>query len=148
MKSTIVLLLSFIFLNSYSQSLLSDNFDQEYDFSKVEIKPFFKSFKDQKIGFVYEQGEKGLLKFIFNNLTYPPKARDKKIQGISVIKFVINKEGNLQNIKLIRGFNDDCDNEALRVIGLMQDEKMWSPGLNNGKVVNVSFTLPIKFVIQ
>jgi protein TonB len=57
----------------------------------------------------------------------------------------VSKEGDIQNAKVVRGIGSGCDEEALRVVNAMPK---WSPGMHNGKFVPVTFTLPIKFVLQ
>jgi TonB family protein len=86
-----------------------------------------------------------MLKFIYANIKYPEIALDEGIQGISVIGFVVSKDGSLHNFKIIRAIGGGCDEEAMRVVKSMPQ---WEPGLQEGKAVNVQFNLPIKFILD
>lgn len=88
-------------------------------------------------------GELALRKYIAENVKYPEDAKEKGIQGRAYVSFVIDKEGNVANVKLARGIGfESIDNEALRVVSLLPK---WKPGMQGGKVVNVSYTIPIIF---
>lgn len=88
-------------------------------------------------------GELALRKFIAENVKYPEDAKEKGIQGRAYVSFVIDKEGNVANVKLARGIGfESIDNEALRVVSLLPK---WKPGMQGGKAVNVSYTIPIIF---
>jgi len=60
----------------------------------------------------------------------------------------VDKEGILQNIRVVKGVHPSLDAEALRVVGLMNEKLRWKPGRHNNKVVPVYFTLPITFSLQ
>lgn len=83
--------------------------------------------------------------FISQNLKYPEEAQALKVEGRAVVQFVINKEGKLENIKLVRDLKNGCGEAALAVMRKMQEEITWIPGMQRGRKVNVLFTLPIVF---
>lgn len=87
-------------------------------------------------------GEVAMKAFFEENLKFPTSANGKKIEGKVVCNFVVDKEGNIRDSRIVRGFNKECDAEALRVINLMPK---WTPGTQNGKLVNVSYSIPIFF---
>jgi|WetSurMetagenome_2_1015567.scaffolds.fasta_scaffold246561_2 periplasmic protein TonB len=87
-------------------------------------------------------GEEALLAFIKNNLKYPAVAAEIGIQGRVVLRFVINTDGNVTDINVIRSLSKECDNEAVRVVKLMPK---WIPGSQDGKNVPVYFTLPFVY---
>ena len=87
-------------------------------------------------------GPEGLKQYLVNNLKYPINAQKKNIKGTVYVSFIINKIGEVSDIKISKGINIDLNNEALRVIRNMPN---WNPGLSDGKPVKVSFVLPIKF---
>jgi protein TonB len=89
-------------------------------------------------------GELELYKFLEENIKYPPMARESGISG-KVIKFVVNKDGKISDIALLRGIGGGCDEEALRVVKKMP---LWKPGKQNGVPVPVWFTLPINFILK
>ena len=90
---------------------------------------------------------KKLLTFIYSNIRYPKAAAKEGIQGTVVVKFLIDKEGNITERKIIRGIGGGCDEEVLRVVDSMEDQKIkWIPAAGeNGKKLSSYFTLPVKF---
>ncbi|MEI6696988.1 MAG: energy transducer TonB [Bacteroidota bacterium] len=90
----------------------------------------------------FKGGEKARIDFLVKNITYPIEAREAGIEGVVFITFVIEIDGSISNIKVLRGIGGGCDDEAVRVIRLMPK---WTPGKQNGKEVRVQFNMPIKF---
>lgn len=76
------------------------------------------------------------------NLTYPTSARMRGIQGDVVVSFIVNTDGTVTEVKLVRGIGGGCDEEALRII---KSSPRWSPGMIKGKAVRTRMTLPTKF---
>lgn len=89
--------------------------------------------------------DKALLTYLSRNIKYPTLAREANIKGNVVIRFVIDKSGDVRDIELIRDIGGGCGAEAQKVITNMPS---WSPGKQNGRPVNVYYTLPIKFSLQ
>jgi protein TonB len=90
-------------------------------------------------------GDSELYKFIRNNLRYPTAANEMGISGKVTLNFVVDREGKITRIKVVRGIGGGCDEEAVRVISKMP---AWSIGKQGGKPVAVSFTLPISFLLH
>ena len=90
-------------------------------------------------------GVNKLLDFISQNLQYPASAMESCIQGRIIVQFVIEKDGSVSNIKVIRGIEPACDAEAVRVVKLMPK---WTPGKQNGEPVRCEYTLPVTFRLQ
>lgn len=90
-------------------------------------------------------GQEAMLKFLVDNISYPEEARLKKIQGRVFVSFIVEKDGKVGNVKILRGIGGGCDEEALRVVGLMPN---WKPGEQRGQAVRVAFNLPIRFALQ
>ena len=86
--------------------------------------------------------ETKLMEHIAKNIKYPQEARDKGIQGRVFIGFVIEKDGSVSNVKVLRGIDKECDAEAVRVISSLPK---WTPGMQEGKPVRVSYQIPINF---
>ena len=84
-------------------------------------------------------------KFLGKNLRYPPIARENGIQGRVFCTFVVEKDGSLTDIKVARGIGGGCDEEAIRVL---RSSPKWNPGVQNGRNVRVSYTVPIFFQLQ
>ena len=87
-------------------------------------------------------GMEALMKFLRENVKYPSIAQELGIQGRVYVEFIIDKNGKVGHITLLKGVDKSLDREALRVVGLMPD---WKPGYQGGRTVNVSYRLPISF---
>ena len=90
-------------------------------------------------------GEKAMMEFLSKNIVYPEKAKEAGIQGRVFVGFVIEKDGSVSNVKIMKGIGGECDEEALRVVKSMPN---WKPGKKGGKDVRVSYTLPINFKLS
>lgn len=106
--------------------------DDDSVFSNVEVLPTFPG------------GIKAFGNFLSENLKYPAEARKKNVQGRVFCQFVVEKDGSLTNIRIVRGIGEGCDEEAVRVLAI---SPKWKPGMQNGKEVRVSYTIPIFFHI-
>lgn len=84
-------------------------------------------------------------KFIAKNLRYPAEAAEKKIEGRVIVQFAVDNEGKVVDVMVVRGFDEDLDREAVRVV---ESSPLWEPGRQKGKAVKVLFTFPINFVIE
>lgn len=89
-------------------------------------------------------GESALMKFASANITYPPNAKAKGIEGRVMIQFVVKKNGKIGEIKVARGVDPELDKEAVRVVRLFP---AFTPGKMNGEAANCWYTLPINFKI-
>lgn len=90
-------------------------------------------------------GDSELMKFIGNNLKYPPIAAENGIEGRVVIRFVVGKDGKVSDAQVLRSLDPSCDKEAIRVVKSMPT---WVPGMQNGRKVPVYYTLPVLFKLQ
>lgn len=93
--------------------------------------------------------QQALLAVMYKNLNYPLEARQNNIEGTVVASFVVEKDGSLSNIKIVKDIGGGCGPEVLRVVeGINEAGIKWTPGINNGKVVRSRFNLPIKFKLE
>ena len=90
-------------------------------------------------------GDLGLMKFIQKNVRYPAIAKEYNITGKVYISFIVDKQGRVTNVKIVRGVDKNLDAEALRVVSLLPKYK---PGKQRGKAVRVMFTIPINFTLN
>ncbi len=93
----------------------------------------------------YPGGEVARIKFLQENIRYPQMARESGIQGTVFLQFVVERDGSVTDIKVLRGIGGGCDEEAIRVLKLMPK---WNPGKQRGRPVRVQFTMPIRFTLQ
>jgi protein TonB len=90
-------------------------------------------------------GDAGLLKYIAENVDYPPIAKENGITGVVYISYIVDKQGNVTDVKVVRGADSFLDKEAVRVVKTI---KGYKPGKQRGKPVPVQFTIPIRFVLK
>ncbi len=133
-----------------------DNQDTEADEKTViDVAPIIKQEEEKaeesQVFFIVEDmpefpgGELALRKFIANAIKYPVIAQENGIQGKVYVNFVVDKDGSITNAKIARGVDPSLDKEALRVVNSLPK---WKPGMQRGKPVKVSYTVPISFVLQ
>jgi protein TonB len=84
-------------------------------------------------------------RYLARSIRYPKHAREYRITGKVIVKFVIEKDGNLSNIQVSSKIHPDLDQEAIRVV---RGSPKWIPAISNGKNVRSSFTIPISFHLQ
>lgn len=106
---------------------------------------------DDKIFYAVEQqaefpgGLQAMMKFLQKNIKYPASAKRMGIEGKVFVKFIVDKEGGISSMEVIKGINADLNNEAIRVIKLMPP---WKPGKQNGRAVKSQFVLPVYFKLD
>jgi TonB family protein len=90
-------------------------------------------------------GEKIMFLWLSNNLHYPEDAQRRGIQGRVIVRFVVDVDGSIKQVEVVRSLSPSCDAEAVRAVKAMPD---WSPGTQDGIPVPVYFTLPLSFKLQ
>ena len=93
----------------------------------------------------YSGGYDAMIKFLVENINYPAEAKKNGIQGTVFTTFIVQANGAVTNVKILRGIGGGCDEEAVRVVKIMPN---WTPGMEKGKNVAVQFNLPIKFKLD
>ena len=87
-------------------------------------------------------GMPALMEYLSKNIKYPEAAMKKGIQGRGIVQFVVEKDGSITNVKILRGVDPELDKEAVRVVSAMPK---WKPGTQRGEAVRVRFTVPVMF---
>lgn len=90
-------------------------------------------------------GDAEMMKWLSNNINYPPAAAEEGVSGKVTIQFVVEKDGSISNVIVARGKHPALDQEAVRVVKKMPK---WTPGRNNGAPVRVTYLLPVTFKLQ
>ena len=90
-------------------------------------------------------GEEKLIEFVSKNVEYPQEAKEEGVQGRVFVGFVVEKDGSVGDVKLLRGIGHGCDEEAVRVVKMLPK---WKPGMHNGEIVRVSYQIPIYFKLE
>ena len=124
---------------------------EEEIFKVVEDMPRFPGCEDEAMTKRQKQdcSRDLLLEYVAENIVYPEEAKNKRIEGIVVVTFIVNKEGQLNDIKVLRNIGAGCGQAAIEVFEKMNKEMLrWTPGKQRGNVVNVSMTVPVKFKLE
>lgn len=106
---------------------------------------------DDKIYTIVEEnasfpgGEDALIEFLRDNIVYPELAKKKKISGRVYVSFVVEKDGSLSNIKILKDLGDGCGEEVIRVVRKMP---RWKPGRQKGEIVRQIINLPVSFAME
>ena len=87
-------------------------------------------------------GMPALMEYLSKNIKYPEAAMKKGIQGRGIVQFVVEKDGSITNVKILRSVDPELDKEAVRVVSAMPK---WKPGTQRGEAVRVRFTVPVMF---
>ena len=90
-------------------------------------------------------GSAKLMEYIQKNIKYPMMARESDIQGRVFVNFVVEPDGSISNVAVLRGIGGGCDEEAVRVVNSMPK---WKPGKQRGSAVRCAYTVPIIFKLQ
>lgn len=93
--------------------------------------------------------DKKMLEFIYKNIKYPNLAKDNGVEGTVVVSFVVEKDGSMTNIQVVRDAGAGLGDEALRIVEKMKNSpKKWIPGKQGNESVRVQFNLPIRFKLK
>ncbi len=93
----------------------------------------------------YRCAEENMLRFIYDNIQYPSMARENGVAGMVVVTFVVERDGSISNISLLRDVGAGCGEEAKRIVSMMPK---WIPGKQRERTVRVQFTLPVRFKLE
>ncbi|MBE6252807.1 MAG: energy transducer TonB [Bacteroidales bacterium] len=113
------------------EEMLKKNPNAAIPFSVVENKPTFNDSDANEFS-----------KWVSEQMQYPQDAIDQNIQGRVVLQFTVNKEGQVEDVQVVRGVNEALNNEAVRVVTA---SPKWEPGTQNGNPVNVRYIFPVVF---
>ncbi|QRR01291.1 M56 family metallopeptidase [Dyadobacter sandarakinus] len=90
-------------------------------------------------------GQEAMFRFLAENLKYPKAAIDKEVEGKVMLSFMVSTTGETKNVTVLKGVGYGCDAEAVRVLSKFPK---WKPGRQDGKAVNVQYTLPVNFQLE
>lgn len=93
----------------------------------------------------YPGGDQAMMDFVAKNVQYPEEAKEKEISGRVLVSFIVEKDGSIADVKVVKGIGGGCDEEAVRVVKAMPK---WKPGKDKGKPVRVSYMMPFTFKLQ
>ena len=121
----VALMMLFSFMTSTAQTKKNDMV-----FDVVEVMPQFPG------------GQIAMLQYLMKNIKYPEQAMKEGIQGRVTVRFIVEKDGSISDVKPVLSVHPLLNKEAVRVVKSMPK---WSPGKHNGKPVRVRFNLPVMF---
>ena len=110
-----------------------------------------KHVEETKVFTVVEQmpmfpgGDAALMSYLANNIHYPTVAAENGVQGRVVVGFVVERDGSITDVRILRGVDPSLDREAMRVVKSMP---RWTPGKQNGSAVRVKYQVPVAFRLQ
>ncbi|MDY6289589.1 MAG: energy transducer TonB [Bacteroidales bacterium] len=124
--------------------------DEALEFTPVEVTKEVEEAEEEVFLVVEEDPEfpgglDALSKFIADNIKYPQLAKENNITGRVFVSFVVEKDGRVGQVKILRDIGGGCGNEAVRVVKMMPK---WKPGKQRGKAVRTQFNLPVNFDLQ
>ena len=90
-------------------------------------------------------GPSALMKYLSENVKYPVVAQENGVQGRVVVSFVVEKDGHITDVRVVRSVDPSLDKEAARVVKSMPS---WIPGKQNGSAVRVKYNVPVSFKLQ
>lgn len=90
-------------------------------------------------------GQQALMKYVGSKIRYPEEAMENSIQGTVFVTFVVEPDGRITGVRILRGIGHGCDEEAMRVVKSMPN---WTPGKQLGKAVRVQYNLPVRFTMM
>ena len=129
---------------------LSDGHDTKISSDNLKIRVVSQQDRDSIYNIVEQMpefpgGVAEMMTYLSGNIKYPEEAKDKGISGRVFIGFVVEKDGSVNQVKVMKGIGGGCDDEAVRVVKAMPK---WKPGMQKGKPVRVSYMLPISFKLD
>jgi len=130
-----ILIVLTISINNYAQNI------DTTDTIKKDNEPIFTTVEEPA---KYPGGDEALKKFIDENIEYPTQAIQDKISGTVFVQIIIEKDGSISDVKVLRGIGGGCDEEAVRVISKMPN---WIPAKQKGIPVRSFYIIPIIFVL-
>ena len=115
------------------KTVVSQKDQKEEPFDVVEDMPAFPG------------GMEAMIQFISSNIQYPADAQKQKVDGRVLVNFVVEKDGSITEVKVVKPTFPSLDAEAVRVVKAMPK---WKPGYQRGQAVRVQFTMPINFSLK
>ncbi len=128
-----------------SMGIACDMVQEEVAIKQIERESSNDIFLAPEVMPEFPGGADSLAKFLAENIHYPRMAQENNIQGRVFVTFLIEKDGSVREVRLLRGIGGGCDEEAIRVIKMMP---RWSPGMQRGQAVRVEYVLPVKFSLS
>ena len=133
MKHFFIAALLLLAANVFAQDTAYSSKGEDSVYITVEVMPEFPG------------GENKLFRFLAQNIKYPAYALENGISGVVYVRFIVEEDGTLNNIDVIKSPHKSLSEEALRVV---QHMPKWKPAMQEGKAVKVRFNLPINFVLK
>ena len=116
--------------------------DEEIEIEEEDDEEFFMVVENMP---QFPGGDFGLMKYIQKHVKYPAIAKEYNITGKVYVSFIVDRQGKVTNVKLVRGVDKNLDAEAMRVVKSLP---RYTPGRQRGKAVRVMFTIPINFTLN
>ncbi len=142
-KNILTILTLLIGLTSYGQEqpkLSPDSLYHKDNGEKIYLKTEVDSIAK------YQPNDDELFNFILKNISYPSDARENDIQGKVYVSFIVEKNGVISDLIVIKSLSESCDNEAKRLISILPNK--WTPAIKNGQAVRFQYIFPFSFKLK
>ena len=118
-----------------TEAVAPDADAEELPFIDVEVKPTFSGGDANEFA-----------KWFYENVSYPESAKQEGLEGRVMVRFCVEKDGSMSDIEIVKGLSPEVDAEVLRVMGSCTEK--WTPGMQGGSPVRVSFMFPVVFKLN
>ena len=139
LKTTLILILNLLIITSFAQSIDINNEEDDTIKGDYPCIPYSEYMPE------FPGGDSARIKFLTDSTNYPKIAKDNRIEGNVYVQFIVEKDGSITDVKVLRGICESIDAEAIRVTRLMPK---WKPALYGNKVVRTSMRMPFKFSLD
>ena len=135
-------------MQSDRQNMMNVNSDEDEYFVNGDVESaddIFDAFMFVEQMPEFPGGEDEMMKFVQDNVVYPQQAKDAGVEGRVFVNFIVETDGSVSDVKVLRGIGHGCDEAAVEVVKSMPK---WKPGFHNGKAVRVGYMLPLGFQLS
>ncbi len=143
--STTLICLALLLAPTLSAQVLTEPATPPVQIIEPDIDDTSLQFIDPEVAPSFPGGEEALFTYISKEMKYPEFAVSNGIQGVVYLTFLVEKDGRIHNVEVLRGIGGGCDEEAIRVVRNMPN---WLPGTLDGKPIPVQYNLPIQFKLR
>lgn len=150
-KNKIIIVNSFETLNNITNLILTHSYTKiKYSILPDSLYIPIEGTKDEvlvsaEVNAQYPGGDKALMEFVRSQIKYPTREKKENITGKILIRFIIEKNGSVSNVEIMKKISPGLDHEGMRVIKMMP---LWKPAYNGGRPVRQYYNMPINFTLQ
>jgi len=141
-----------ILAKKYIDAFTPTSINDIYKEKEIDQKPRFFSLVCEELEGNHkvkkECADKKLLEFIYKNIKYPAIARENGVEGTVVIQLIVETDGTMSDVRVVRDIGSKCGAESLRAVNAIKDFTLWIPGILEEKTVRVQLYIPVNFRLE